>query len=400
MKKRDLAFIPLLCAAFLLLRCAGNDALISEDITPVLQPTISAKTPSLTLQPRDSTVMPTKIISDNSIIAIASKDYGTIFLVDVSTGQYRKISLEGDTAVNAIGWTSDGCALYIETEKQRIIKVDLNGDLITEMANAANIKLEGQITQFGISPDEQWMTLIQGMGYHGYTSYEFQNLITVSLQNPTEAHRISEQKSVSDATWKPNSNQIAFTDKDALGVHQIYITFPTGVNRIQLTHFDKTGPSIRSLKWSPGGQKIAFVIVDNEKHESHLSIVDVSSDADLISITSIAGVNNFFWSSNDVIVADMLLDGRNPNTITNRTIAWFDSNTGNELGKIDSTNLPNGIFELLGPLASSNQIAFFSGSSFYAYEITSRQMEKGFDQFSDMRYWLSRPEITEEQICK
>jgi hypothetical protein len=158
--------------------------------------------------------------------------------------------------------------------------------------------------------------------------------------------------------------------------------------------------TIRSLKWSPTGEKIAFVIVDEQKHEGYLSVVKIGDTGDLISTTSVSSVNEFFWLPGDIIVADVLPSGKNPNKLADRVIAWFNSDTGQEVGRIDPANLPGGVFQFPAPLAYSNRIGFFTDGNFYAYDISSMQMEKGFDIFTDMRYWFSAPKTVEEASCK
>lgn len=334
------------------------------------------------------------------MIALASKDYGDIFLVALGTGDRQRLEISGDTVINVIGWATNGCTLFVETEKQRIFKVDIKGNILGEIADINSLNLEAAIARIRISPDEQWMALILGTGNQEFTSYEFQNLVTISSQDSKEIFKLTEDGVVNDVSWKFDSTMVAFTDKDNDNIQQIFVSSPNGSNRAQLTHLNKMSLTIRSLKWSSTGEKIAFVILDEEKQESYLGIVETRDTDNLIFINSVIGVNEFFWLPNDRIIADILPSGKDPSKLADRAIAWFDSDTGQEVERISPENLPGEVFQLPSLLANSDRIGFFSDENFYAYDTSSMQIEKGFDMFADVRYWISAPKEIEEESCK
>jgi len=400
MKEKSHMLIIKMFLVFFLFGCMNTNILPTANLTPTLQARSSTQTLPPMLPPATFTKTPFSTVSKIPTIAIAGKDYGTIFLVNPDIGTPQQLDISGDTAVNVLGWVENGCSLYVETEKQRVLKLNISGNLVAELADIDSLNLDAAITKITISPDEQWIALILGTGNQGFSSYEFQNLVTVSLQNSKEIYKVTEDSVVTDSSWKFDSGMIAFTDKDNNNIQQIFVTSPSGSNRTQLTHLNMTDLTIRSLKWSPNGEAIAFVIVDEEKHESTLGIVETGDTNNLIVTASVIGVNEFFWLSNDRIMANVLPIGKDSTKLGDRAIAWFDSDTGQELGRISPENLPIEVFQLPGSLANSDQIGFFAHTNFYVYDTSSLQLEKGFDIFTDMRYWVSAPIAIESEDCK
>lgn len=372
----------------------------SEIPSPTLQQTTSTKTSSPIMQPTNFSNPTSTTIHKNVMIALVSKDYGATYLVTLGTGDRQKLEISGDTIINVIGWAIDGCGFFVETEKNRIIKVDNQGSVLGEIANINSLNLEAAITQIIVSPDEQWMALILGTGNQEFSNYEFQNLAIISSKDPKDIFKLTEDGVVNGVAWKSDSTMIAFTDIDNDNIQQIFVSSPNGSNRTQITHQNKKSLTIRSLKWSPSGQKIAFVVHNEENQESYLGIIE-PSDSDNINYTySVIGVNEFFWLPNGKIIADILPRGKDPNKLADRTITWFDSDTSQEVGRISSDNLPGEIYQMLGQLANSESIGFFSDGSFYTYDTTSMQLEKGFSMFTDVRYWISAPKEINEKSCK
>ncbi len=351
------------------------------------------------MQPTNLTKAPSTINRDNPLIALASKDYGGIFVVELATGDRQKLEISGDKVINVIGWATNGCTLFVESEKQRIIKVDTKGKILGEISDINSLKLGSAIARIRISPDEQWIALVLGTGNQEFTSYEFQNLVTISSKGSNEIFKLTDGGVVNDVSWKFDFTMVAFADIDNDSIQQVFISSPNGSSKIQETHFNKKSLTIRSLKWSPTGEKIAFIIHNEERQESYIGIVETRDPDNVIFINSVIAVNEFFWLPNDRIIADILPSDNDPSKLADRAIAWFNSDTGQEVGRISPENLPGEDFQMPGLLANSDRIGFFSDNNFYAYDTSSMQIEKGFDMFADLRYWFSAPKVIEEESC-
>ena len=344
--------------------------------------------------------VPDHSTQEGLMIGLAGKDYGALFLVKTATGDIQKLQISGDTTINIYSWSDNGCTLFVGTESARIIQVDIAGNVINEMINIEETALNGKLIQARISPDEKWAALIFGTGNHEFTSYEIQNLYTVSVTDePFRVYELTNSGVTTAVAWKPDSSLIAYANDDEFGDKQIFISNPDGTNKSQLTHLDIPISFIRSVKWSPSGNKIAFVIVDEDAHKSYLAVTNILENDNLVYINSIIGVNEFWWASDDMLVADVLPRGADPNTIGSRTVSWYDSTTGVEIGKIDSEKLSNGVIETPGPLAPSDKIGFFLGDGFYSYDISTAQIERIFNKFTDSRYWISAPVIFNKEVC-
>lgn len=354
--------------------------------------------PKASMEPAEA--ISKRILPKGLIVAVVAKDYGTIFLVEVDTGLRHKFDIQGETAINIYGWSNNGCSLIVETETDRIVKADIEGNIITDIVKVGKLNFEGEMIQTSISPDEKWIAIVSGTGNQEFTSYEFQNLVTFYVQNQSsEIYKLTNSGLVNGIAWSPDSNLLAYNDNDIHGVQQIFISHPSGSNKFQLTHFESEGLVIRSLKWSPSGEKIAFAVINEEMHESYLGLIEISSDNHLKYISSIAGVGEFWWASDDILVADILPSGKNPDKITDRAISWYDASTGEQIGKLDTTNLPNGSFEAPGPLAFSDKMGFFSNGGFYVFDMSSSQIEHIFNKFIDIRYWISGPQSDDIESC-
>lgn len=395
MRKRISVFVSICVTILFSMGCKENDIIVATNTLPTSTPAIIAITP--TNSPGTNYF---DQLSEGLVVAVVGRDYGALFLVETETEEHRKLEIPGEFGINIYGWSIDGCTLFVGTETNRIVQVDVEGNIKDEIVRIDDLDLDGNVVQTKISPDEKWVAFLSGTGNHEYASYEFQNLITVSVQDQgTKTYPLTNSGLVNDMAWEPARNLIAYNDSDVHDVQQIFISNPDGSERIQLTHFVEQGFIIRSLEWSPTGEKLAFAIVEEDTNESYLSIVNVPFENSLINIASIVDVNEFWWTSNDIVVADVSSLGKNPNIMTDRDISWYNATTGEELGSLDLTELPNGIFELPGPLAFSNTTGFFSGDGFYEYDLSSLQIERIFSKFSDIRNWISRPGVYDSEIC-
>jgi WD40 repeat protein len=395
MKKRNVVLAICMLVIFST-GCMENNVTVTNIASPSLPPelTVAGTTTSLPATDDSSHLL------EGLYIAIAGRDHGSLFLVDVKTGIYQKLEIPGEIGINIYGWSKDICTLIVGTETNRIIQIDVNGSIKKEILQTDELDFNGRmiLTTVSLSSDENWLAFISGTGNQEYATYEFQNLIVVSVQGEEyKIYQLTNSGLINGVSWKPDSSALAYNDVDNNGIQQVFISNPDGSERLQLTHFDKEGFVIKSLQWSPTGEKLAFLVSEKEGNTNSLTIVDTSLSNKVTSIGPIAGIKEYWWSPDDVVVANILQT--DPNKPAEDALSWYSAMTGEELGKLDSSDLPGVNFALPGPLMLSNQLGFFSHNKFYVCDISSAQLIPTFNQFTDMRYWISAPKAFDKDSC-
>ena len=387
-----------LVLAFILAGCAPEQAV--QLTSPAAAP---ASTGMASPIPTDSLLTAAAPqLPEGSYIAMAGVDSGSLFLVDLGTGLHRKLEIPGETGVSIYGWSQDGCTLLVGTETQRMIRVDLDGHIREEISRLDGLDAGGSLmsTSMPLSPDEKWLAFLSGTGNQEYATYEFQDLVIVAAQDQaSQVRRLTHSGIVNDYSWKPGADRIAYNDVDAQGIQQVFVSSPDGSERSQLTRFAKAGVVVRFLTWSPAGEKLAVLLFEEATDTSYLAVIDTSSDNKLMPIHSMVKVQEYWWSAEDVIAARAYEAAENSNANDHGRLTWYSASTGEKLGELDPTALPDGSFGLPGPLALPNRAGFFSDHAFYIYDLSSARLEKAFDQFVDLRYWIPAPKAFDAQQC-
>lgn len=397
--KKIFAFLLIWVIIPISIGCVENNVVTATDTPfPSSLPELAETSP---VSSKPVTDYPAQLL-EGLHIAIAGMDYGSLFLVEVETGIHRKLEVPNETGINIYGWSRDGCTLILGTETNRVILVDIESNIKKEILRADDININGNMmpATVSLSSDENWLAFISGTGHQEYATYEFQNLIVVSIQDQKhEVYQLTESGLVHGISWKPDSSVLAYNDIDIYGVQQIFISNPDGSDKLQLTRFDKEGFIVRSVQWSPKGEKLAFIVSEKVTDTDYLAIVDTSLNNKITFIRSVETLNRYWWAPNDIIIASILASDENQNKPTDESLSWYNAVTGEKLGELDSSGLPDGNFALPGPLMFSNKIGLFSDNRFYVYDISSSQMERMFDQFTDMRYWVSAPKAFDKKSC-
>jgi WD40 repeat protein len=399
MRKKEIAF-TLIFAMLLLFGygCWGNDADASTvtHLPTTEPPKATAAIISVNnFSETDNSDKP----SEKLLIVIAGMDYGSLFLVDVETGIHQNLEIPGETGINIYGWADDGCTLIVGTATNQIIRIDVNGEIKDEIIRIDDLEFDGEIIlpNLSLSPNGRWLAFLSGTGHREYATYEFQNLISISIQDKKyEVFPLTHSGLVNNFSWNPNDNSLAYNDVDKNGIQQVFLSDANGSGRVQLTDFFQEELIITSLQWSPTGEKIAMSVFEENVGASYLIIIDMSSGKKIIPIRVMTQVNEYWWAPNDTIVAKVL---ENPNQNPNKTLSWYSSTTGEKIGEFDSTVLTDEFFILPGPLTFSTSVGFFSNYDFYIYDISSSHTEQLFNQFTDIRYWISSPSKYDVEKC-
>jgi len=379
--------------------CEGTYSEAPTNFPTTLKPTSPTDIPVIVSPEISFSQLPNSIL-----VAVAGKDYGSLFLVNLDAGVHHKLMIPGKVGINIHGWSKDGCTLIVGTDTNHLIRIDVNGHIKEEILNINNINFDGKIilTSISISPDEQWIAFISGTGHQEYSTYEFQNLVTVPVyRQNNHIYQLTDRGLVSDFSWKPDGSFIAYVDVDTSNIQQVFTSEPDGSKLKQLTHFTLEDLKIKSLLWSPTGERIAIAIMEETTGVNYLVVMDANLDEKKIPVQLqlMEETIEYWWTQNDIIVVKAPTTDNGLNTLASKTLSWYSGTTGEKLGELDLMLLSNQVIMLPGPLTNSGKVGFFSDHSFYIYDIFSLHIEKKFNQFADMRYWISSPSIYQGYRC-
>ena len=194
----------------------------------------------------------------NNRYIVMSNYNQNLYLVEITNGKSRNIESKDVHPIRLISFVDKGCNLVVLLNNKSIDQIDLQANVVKQIlpVNWHN----GSEWVYGetINNSMNWIAYNLGYGRQGYNSWEIQDLETMNLSNNT-VFRISEYGGAGIAEWKLDGSQIAFSDFDNHKYYQIYMSNADGTNKTQLTQFREEKIDINTIKWSPDGDKLAFV---------------------------------------------------------------------------------------------------------------------------------------------
>jgi hypothetical protein len=119
-------------------------------------------------------------------------------------------------------------------------------------------------------------------------------------------------------------------------------------------------------------------------------ILNTQASNELTPITHVVGVNGLWWANNVVLVADVNLQSAGPQNEAQRLLIWFDSNTGQEIGRFEASASPNQVIDFPGPLTGGEAVGFFAVDGFYVLDTATGTVLKKAD-FAEMGPWIVSP---------
>jgi hypothetical protein len=213
-------------------------------------------------------------ILDGKLIVL--RDYSSNYLEDILTGRGSVLLAEGK-AVDILRWIGNGCTFIVST-RDGIVEMDLQGKIIRNIFPFERLPdvVNGYIlidppyyrrAIYILSPDESWVVYRIGSGSYEQRGddiepyrFEYENLETMPVDGTQGPYRLSQNGGAWRAAWSPDSYQIAYSDYDEHGVHQLFIINRDGGNRRQITSFTDPQVEIMKILWSPKGDKIALLV--------------------------------------------------------------------------------------------------------------------------------------------
>jgi dipeptidyl aminopeptidase/acylaminoacyl peptidase len=361
------------------------------DTAAASEPTASPETPSTTDVPLGS-----------PLIAMIDEDTSgrrLIVLVDISTGTTRQLHLE-DEPTSSLYWSQDGCEIIANLTNGKMVRIDLHGNILQVLFDSSLYLGDGPIlaSDSVLSPMEDWVAYPVGSGRMLYDRYESQDIYVVAVGDLGGPYRLTKHGGAREVDWSPDGRHLAYSDYDAAGVHQIYISRPDGQGRIQLTHFTDSEAELGRLRWSPDGRRIA---VD---YSGSLLLISLESERSSVMPIEAVGVVSTFWWHSDSIIAAFARGASAPEGPEDMAIYWIDATDGGILDHLTESETPGEHISMPKPLETPQRIGFFSETAadgFYVYDVPTRTCERqpDFERWF-VWYWSAAPEaFVGETMC-
>lgn len=369
--------------------------------TATLRPvtdTVVASEPTASPEPPSTT----DVTLGSPLIAMIDEDTSgrrLIVLVDISTGTTRQLHLE-DEPTSSLYWSQDGCEIIANLTNGKMVRIDLHGNILQVLFDSSLYSGDGSIlaTDPMLSPMEDWVAYPVGRGRMLYDHYEFQDIDVVAVGGPAEPFRLTKHGGAREVAWSPDGLHLAYSDYDATGVHQIYISRPDGQGRIQLTHFADSEAELGVLQWSPDGRRIAA------DYSGSLLLVSLESEGSSVMPIEAVGVVSTFWWHSDSVIAAFARDESVPEGPEDMAIYWIDATDGGILDHLTESETPGGHISMPRSFGTPQRIGFFSETAvdgFYVYDTSTRTCERQPDfKRWFVWYWSAAPEaFVGETMC-
>jgi Tol biopolymer transport system component len=225
------------------------------------------------------------------------------------------------------------------------------------------------------------MAYIAFSGEQYYAGSEFQNIGVMSLDY-TQQFTLTTRGGAWYPAWSPDGLRLAYSDYDASGVGQVYISNQDGTDRVRLTDFTKIGTRIGVIRWSHDGSAIAFAAYHADEpgyfyHPDETgSLWIVSADGierQQVNTESNVTVvyDNLWWSQDN---KHLIFYAAAPDNQGGESDAlyWVDVTSSNMSHILPGSETPDGLIVL--PFLVDSQAVGFIGdyNNLYLYDTTAQ----------------------------
>ena len=360
---------------------------ISITITPSPSKTATSQLITVTAKPTYTDLL------DGRLIVL--RGFNPNYLEDILTGIGYNMLAEGKS-IDILRWAGNGCTLIVSTTDE-IVEMDLQGKIIRNIFSFE--RLPDFVDEYilidppyyvraidMLSPDESWIVYRIGSGtyeqmgsdYEPYR-FEFENLEAMSVDGTQGPYRLSQNGGAWRAAWSPDSEQIAYSDYDNQGIHQLFIINRDGTNRRQVTSLTHPAVEILKILWSPNGEKIALLVDQDDDWSTIVLNIDEKSSKALENISA------EWWRDNNSFVAWKIIELRP----WHAELITLDTSTDNEF-----TIRPEGCYRI-NPFGNPSMMGCLTyDGKFIVYDTnTSNAFEyPNFDPFPGTQYWIAAPD--------
>jgi hypothetical protein len=359
--------------------------------TKSIQLTVTAKL--------ENTIVP-DIIEPQKENMVILFDFSGEYIEDIHTGQGRYLITEEGTGVEDVyEWVDTGCTLIVRLQNFDIAEVGLDGEIKQIIFSNNMIPERSGDTSFGVlSPDREWVYYKIGSGNLEQRGddlepfrFEFENVETISVDGTEGPFRLSQRGEARTIAWSPDGQQLAFSDNDENGNHQVFVASRDGSTRTQLT-FNTRPMNVMDILWSPNGENIA-VVIDKDGNES----VDLTMVLELTdgTIQVFDNVLAQWWRDNNSLVARQQIR----RALGYQNIIILDVATGRT-----STFFSGGCYRI-NPFGNPAKVGCLTiDNEFWVYNTRTYSAEK-YSQFvnplNDLQHWIAAPDgFPGEVACK
>jgi Tol biopolymer transport system component len=229
-------------------------------------------------------------------------------------------------------------------------------------------------------------------------------VILVNVDNPTTFITLTTRYGGLDYAWSPDGRRVAYSDYDANGIRQLYVSDLGQSEPIQLTRLIERGTEdeppgnyIGKIAWSPDGNSIAlhqrFIDAQGVINGS-VWIVSAAGDRQVeTAFANLPSVPWLAWSEdNSTIAFYSQQDGST--VVGNDVIYWVNAKNGKVQQMLSSSEVPEGWFSSAFSLLSVELL----GITTYLPNINSYSYDYRSDTLSAFKLpdLLENPDFVEE----
>jgi hypothetical protein len=325
-----------------------------------------------------------------------------IYLQDVATGEIRMLDPNLGIVMEDgfLGWTRNGCGFYVRMSNQDIVEVDLNGKIMRTVFSHDIIQYQGEGTASSwveFSPAEEWVSFEVGEGdrvnfgrYGGH--HEIENVYVISMDGLIGPYQLSERGGSWNYAWSRDNQYLAYTDYDAEGRFQVYVSTFDRSQRKQITDFDVEGVPNRFI-WSPDSQY--FTIFYEYPEGSYEFIIANILENQISSLGKVDQLwVNLWWEDEGLLV-----------TVIDGTISWYDPESGEVLKKNDNVPFIQGHIMPSGTKFHISCLGYcldLENYGYYMFDVRTNSLDQmpNFTRIIDLADWAAAPlEFTGEGMC-
>jgi hypothetical protein len=293
--------------------------------------------------PSPSEIIPTATVTQIPINSVRlminsyKETVGTLLL-----GSDGAIINQGHLAYGCLSTVSNSSFLYGFGSEQgggglKVDKIDLYGNILHHRIIPLDAKHRiGYLVSCSISPDEKWITYVQGDNNYDprFSDHMDLWLINMEQKDSLPQHVTKNRTSMNEAvSWVSNSESFIFSDKDENGIVQLFKMTVNGKDITQITSFTESFREQRifQAQYSPDKTRIAFTSIKDNGY-GLIGIIQVDTQevtwAQLPS-DRYGSMGRLFWWNKEGNQIMTLINGNDPKGEYNQyLIVWIDVTSG------------------------------------------------------------------------
>jgi hypothetical protein len=378
-----------------------NSVLIPHlSVTPNLIPTSTTKSGHVTtLQPTIIAASATSsfpyVNSSNGVLVVHTVQDQHIGYILNRDGEVIKMFPD---SYDYLSLSSQSCSFYGINYTNGDIQLDslnINGEVLKSSIFPLEEKYRSPyLFGFQLSPDRSWIAFYSPSGDWEMAAEDAKKIdiiiINVTKESDTnnEIIRISSNSGgiKNGVSWSPDSQSLAYIDKDKNGIQQVFIYDIKLKSRKTVTHFDRSTDEtiINEIEFSPEGKQIAYARTENHPigdlsnpsgwwYEGEVGIINLNN----FEIKRFNLPQSYFYNRSHLWWDEIgeriffVIEGYDPKTkYQGQFLAWFYTKSGELIRTFPKLTEPGFQISFAFPLGDINRIGF-SGTVNGVYDAIS-----------------------------